>query len=501
MSDLRNSRSGRNRKVSRAVAVSLVLVGALLPSSSRADDPPGTTPGPVAAKPTAARKAAGTPERASAPKRAPKSEATSAATDILSRIENGDIEATFTPRGAYRLEVQLVNRRNQPISVSFPPGLVADTLPLNAVLAQSGSGSGGAGSQAMAFIESPGLELNAQAKANLNIATVCMNYGLPEPGPNVLAHVKTAAEYSNDPRMARLLTLIAMEGNVPMPAAQAAVWHLSNRMPFHKLRGEMINHVGRIEEREIRIATRLVEAASSPSMGGGSGVKAASPSNAIHQVSVKAEMPMVIAVNPDPRGGKVSPLLARAILGPLRERLPEVEVTTRNYIAEPFDAADRFVQWSLLVGCPGQDLAAAARSTPALSLMRSEWNPKTKSWKHEKVQGARIDPGVAEADASSEGPGALARVMADGVLAEIISRSVQVEWSAGQKKMELTVTNRLSVPLTALTLAGRAKGRGGDTVNLADLELAPGKPVKVPVNEEAAQRLAKLNKLVAIGAR
>jgi hypothetical protein len=103
----------------------------------------------------------------------------------------------------------------------------------------------------------------------MRVATVCLDYGRPEPTTRMPYRLAAVEGVSPDPRVALLLQGLA-SGHLTSNATQAAVWHVANGRTWEQLAAEVIHRAGgdpdlpvfssidlQVARRAVDIATRL----------------------------------------------------------------------------------------------------------------------------------------------------------------------------------------------------------------------------------------------------
>jgi len=96
-------------------------------------------------------------------------------------------------------------------------------------------------------------------------ATVCLEYGKPEPSPRMTYRMMALETVAGDPRLAVILAALG-NGAVSQKVAQAAAWHVANGMTWQRLAAETIRNVGVPPEpffqpAELNAAVHLVQVA------------------------------------------------------------------------------------------------------------------------------------------------------------------------------------------------------------------------------------------------
>lgn len=94
---------------------------------------------------------------------------------------------------------------------------------------QQGGGQQGGGQQGGNFFSIPPEKL-----AKVSVASVCLEYGKPEPASRMTYRVVPIESVTKDPVLRKLMTFVAT-GRVNANSAQAAAWVLANGMTFNEL--------------------------------------------------------------------------------------------------------------------------------------------------------------------------------------------------------------------------------------------------------------------------
>ena len=73
--------------------------------------------------------------------------------------------------------------------------------------------------------------------------SVCLEHGKPEPTSSSRYKLVPVEQVSKDPVLYELLTVVGT-GKVDSQAAQAAAWHLTDKMSFQQLAAKAMTHLG-----------------------------------------------------------------------------------------------------------------------------------------------------------------------------------------------------------------------------------------------------------------
>jgi hypothetical protein len=224
------------------------------------------------------------------------------AVDLFDAIEEGSVETTVIARSANEATLFVTNKAHAAVSIQVPKALVAvqvlkQFFPQGAGNAGLGAGfpggnSGntgmsqpiGGGPQNGANNNRQGVGLNAIGNGNgvgnnfgngifsvppqktvqVPLKTLCLAHGRPEPRSRMKYQLVKLEDYTNDPALQETLKLYAA-GEADLQTAQAAVWHLTDKMSWEDLRSKEIDRLGGVEplsyfsQKEVDGAESLIE--------------------------------------------------------------------------------------------------------------------------------------------------------------------------------------------------------------------------------------------------
>ncbi len=201
---------------------------------------------------------------------------------ILEARQAGDLALDVRGHGQETVRVAIQNKSDKRLNVILPPGLVATSA-----LGQGGRGGGGGGFQSMGLgavgnraggfgqfqngtsesgfqsipvtviDEKPARAVTVPVgkTVELNLPSVCLNYGLPTPTPRDRFELVDVDQYSQNPRVRKALRSLATYGT-SHGTAQAVMWNVCNNLPFEFM-GEQTTKIMNVHE--IALAARFVE--------------------------------------------------------------------------------------------------------------------------------------------------------------------------------------------------------------------------------------------------
>jgi hypothetical protein len=217
--------------------------------------------------------------------------------DLFDAIEQGVVETTVIARSSNEANVFVTNKSDAAVSIQFPRAVVAVQV-LKQFLPQRGGpagngqqpgGSGGGAAQPLGggmlgggnpgqganngvigngFQKGPGngfFSVPPQKTVQVPLKTVCLSHGKPDPRQRMKYQLVKLEDYSSDPVLHETLKLFA-SGETETETAQAAVWHLTDKMSWTDLKSKQIERIGLepvpyFDEKKVEAAEKLVDQA------------------------------------------------------------------------------------------------------------------------------------------------------------------------------------------------------------------------------------------------
>jgi len=194
---------------------------------------------------------------------------------VLEAQKAGTLAVEVRGQGEDRVRVTLKNNSTKRLNVVIPPGLVASSVTgqgagaafqsmgLSAVPNRSGGFGLFAGNNkqpgfrsvaASDSPDSPGLIVPAGQKVDLEIPSVCLNFGIATPTPKDRFRLVDVDDYSKDVRVRKALRALATLGT-SQGTAQAAMWRVCNNVPF-----EVMLSRQKVNAYEVALASRFLDA-------------------------------------------------------------------------------------------------------------------------------------------------------------------------------------------------------------------------------------------------
>lgn len=173
--------------------------------------------------------------------------------ELFAGIKSGQLNVKFVPQNARVARIIVTNKSDQPLNVRLPETFAG--APVLAQFGQNLQGIGQNGAQGQTIGggvfnngggNQGGNQFGNQQGGNffmniaperfddVEVATVCLEYGKPDPRPAMAYEIKPLEEHTTKTAVHELIRELA-RGDVSQDAAQAAAWHLENGMSWDEL--------------------------------------------------------------------------------------------------------------------------------------------------------------------------------------------------------------------------------------------------------------------------
>lgn len=203
--------------------------------------------------------------------------------ELFDAIERGQLDVKVIPKDAFGSNVLIENLTDKPLTVKLPQAVVAVPKHLaqfggggfggGGLGGQGGFGGGGLGGQGGGGQQAQGGGFGGQGGgglggggfggqggggfggggfgsippetvASIPLNSVCIQHGKPDPTSASQYVLVPIENYSDNPVLHQLLAIVGLK-QVDPQAAQAAAWHLTDRMSWDQLAAKSSQHVGR----------------------------------------------------------------------------------------------------------------------------------------------------------------------------------------------------------------------------------------------------------------
>ena len=181
--------------------------------------------------------------------------------ELFPALKAKQLAVRFVPQNAQMGRLFVANVSAKPLSVQLPKSFAGSPVlgqiggePQLSSLANTSAAqilgsvipNGSGESQAMAALngkrvekQAPAAEprvvtIAAGATVQVPVACVCLQYGNPDPQPEIPYHATTLETFTKSPQLQALLDEFA-SGRLDQPVVQLAAWHFSNGMSWEEL--------------------------------------------------------------------------------------------------------------------------------------------------------------------------------------------------------------------------------------------------------------------------
>ncbi len=188
--------------------------------------------------------------------------------NLFDGMKDGSLEVKVIAKDALGGNLFIKNTKKEPLTVKMPEGFVA--VPVLAQFGGAGGGQqgglggqqggqGGGGGQQAAGGGQGGQQggqggqqggggsgffsIPPERTLRVPYTSVCLEHGKPEPHPRSNYTIIPIEEYTDEPVLQSLITMVA-SGRLDTQSAQAAAWHVSSSKSWNELSGMKYDRVG-----------------------------------------------------------------------------------------------------------------------------------------------------------------------------------------------------------------------------------------------------------------
>lgn len=231
----------------------------------------------------------------------PKFDPSAERVELFEGIEKGLFKVRVLPKDSKKGKLLIENMTDKPLTVELPESFVAQQQTLKQPQGQGGGGGGtgggfGGGGQGGGGFGGRGggqgfggggrggggfggggggfggggggfFSIPAEKVVAMPYRSVCLEHGKKEPNIRMTYGLVRTEEYTKDERLVELLSLVASR-NIDSKIAQAAAWHITDKMSWDQLANKQVKHlVGRptpyFHPRQLQAAQQLLALAKS----------------------------------------------------------------------------------------------------------------------------------------------------------------------------------------------------------------------------------------------
>ncbi len=196
--------------------------------------------------------------------------------EMFEAIRAGDISVQIIPKDSTQANVLIKNKTSQPLTVKAPESFVA--MPVLGQRAGGGGSSSRSGSSNSSSNQSSGggmmggsgggmgmFNVPPEKVIQTKVTTVCLEHGKKEPHAAVPYEIKPVEAFTEDPAVNELCKMVG-EGKIDQRSAQAAAWHLTDKMSWETLTAKRLKYADGSSEpyfsaKEIQSAMSIAQVA------------------------------------------------------------------------------------------------------------------------------------------------------------------------------------------------------------------------------------------------
>ncbi|HTN04030.1 MAG TPA: hypothetical protein VL132_19225 [Planctomycetaceae bacterium] len=176
--------------------------------------------------------------------------------ELFAAIEAGQVSARLIPQNARKGNVLFENKTDKPLTIKLPDAVIG--VPVKN--AQFGGGMGGMGGGMGGMGGGGGFfSIPPEKVVSIPIQSVCLEHGKPEPSVRSEYTLIPVEKVNDDPILYEVLTLVGT-GKVDSQVAQAAAWHLKDKLSWQELAMESNQRLGGLPPEPV-FSTRQLMAA------------------------------------------------------------------------------------------------------------------------------------------------------------------------------------------------------------------------------------------------
>jgi hypothetical protein len=203
--------------------------------------------------------------------------------DLFDAMQSGAVDAKFVARNSLQGRIVLQNNTKQPLSIEIPDAFIGVPMAQFGGGGMGGGGMGGGGGQQSVGGgggggrggggrggggrggggRGGGFNIPPEKIVRVDVALLCLDHGLKEPSSSNPYAIRPIENYVKDPALIAILAEYG-NGNLPVGAAQAAVWNVNSDASWDTLASKLtgtkrnLNREPYFSSDEIRDAMSIV---------------------------------------------------------------------------------------------------------------------------------------------------------------------------------------------------------------------------------------------------
>ena len=145
--------------------------------------------------------------------------------EMFEGMQSGNVDVTIKAKDAADSTLIVTNKTDKPLAIQMPA-----TFSAVPVLRQFGGGGGGRGGGGGGGV----FNIPAGKSGKLQIKTVCLEHGKPDPRSAIEYRVQPLENLTEDAKVAETIRMLAND-EITQNVAQATTWHLTDDLSFESM--------------------------------------------------------------------------------------------------------------------------------------------------------------------------------------------------------------------------------------------------------------------------
>ena len=204
--------------------------------------------------------------------------------ELFSAMAAQQVDVKLIPKDATQATIVITNQTQRPLSIQLPAAFAG--MPILAQNNNRGGGGGGNSNSGNSSNQSLGgglgggggggfggggggfgggfFDVAPERAGKIKVTTVCLEHGKDDPSPRVPYALVPIADFSENPQLAQLVTMLG-NGKLDQATAQAATWHITDGLTWQELANKVkVKHLnGQVEmffnPRQLQTAMQAVQ--------------------------------------------------------------------------------------------------------------------------------------------------------------------------------------------------------------------------------------------------
>jgi hypothetical protein len=151
---------------------------------------------------------------------------------LFEAMDAGQVDVKFIPHDASKANVLVKNLTDKPLEIRLPSAFAG--VPVLGQMGMGGMGGMGGGMGGMGGGMGGMMRVAPERMRKMQVTTVCLEHGKPDPNPKMAYKIVPLDQVTKDSNVTVLCEALG-NGLVTQNTAQAAAWHLMDKMSWSEL--------------------------------------------------------------------------------------------------------------------------------------------------------------------------------------------------------------------------------------------------------------------------